>query len=133
MEGLHLTHKEGNEVKWELWAQNATFPEGNKRIILKSLELKIHHDPEIYLTGGSGIYKIEGKKLIINKPIELRVKDTRFTTDTLTWHGEEELITTEDNVKFHSKNFLIEGTGLAAKVKQQKIKILKNVKGTFYR
>ncbi len=133
MQGLHLIHKEDNRVKWELTAQDATFPEGNKEIILNSLELKINHNPRIYLTGGNGIYRIEGGNLTINKPIELNMTDTKFTTDTLTWNSENGLITTQDSVKFTGKNFLIEGTGLAVKINRQKVEILKNVKGTFYR
>ncbi len=133
MQGLHLTHKEGDKVKWDLVAKNATFPKGNKEIIINSLELKIHDDPEIYLTGESGTYKIEERVFTINKPIEINIKDAKFRTDSLTWNSKKGLITTEDNIKFSGKNFLIEGTGLVARVKQQKVKILKNVKGTFYR
>jgi LPS export ABC transporter protein LptC len=132
MQGLHITHKTGGRIKWELTAKDANFPSGNKEVIIRSLKLKIYNDPEIYLTGGSGIYKIEGENLTINKPVEINIRDAKFTTDSLTWDSGSELITTKDNIRFTGKNFLIEGEGLVAKTKEQKMKILSNVKGIFY-
>jgi len=133
MKALHLTHKEGDRVKWELKAEDAKFPEGDKRIILKSLELKIYYNPEVYLSGGSGIYKINKETLTVEKPIELRIKDMKFTTDTLTWHGKKGLITTDDNVRFKGKKFIVEGKGLVANIEKQTVEVLKDVKGIFYR
>ncbi len=132
MYGFHLTQKESDEVKWELVADKATFPEGNKKIILKDLTMKIYRERELTLRGGSGIYSIKNKNLVINKPIEVDIEEARLTTDSLTWNSEKGEITTDDSIKFESKNFLIEGTGLAVKVKNQQITVLKNVKGIFY-
>lgn len=132
MQGLHLTHRENDDIKWELSANEAIFPMGEKEISLKSIGLKINQSPEIYLTSATGIYETEKGNIILNKSVEMNIKDTKFTTNTLKWDSASELLTTEDNVKFSGKNFLIEGTGLAATIKNQKIQILKNVKATFY-
>lgn len=132
MHGFHLTHKESDEVKWELVADKATFPEGNKKIILKDLTMKIYQERELTLRGGSGIYNIKNKNLVINKPIEVDIEEARLTTDSLTWNSENGEITTSDSIKFKGRNFLIEGTGLTAKIKNQQIRVLKNVKGIFY-
>lgn len=133
MRGFHLTHKESGKIKWELIAEKATFPEGNKKIILKDLIMRIHHEHEFTVRGGSGIYNIQKKNLTINKPIEIDIEGAKLTTDSLAWNGERRVITTKDSIKFKGKNFLIEGTGLTAKIKDQQIRILKNVKGIFYR
>lgn len=133
MRGFHVTHKKGNEIKWELASENATFPEGNKSIILRNLLMRIHDTYDIILTGGSGIYQIRDKNLTINKPIEIDIEGDKLTTDSLTWNGEKELITTQDMITFKGKNFSIEGTGLVAKVRNQQIQILDNVTGIFYR
>jgi len=132
MHGLHLTHKASNEIKWELKARNATFPEGGGEIILSSLELRVHDDYGMNLSAGSGTYKIDKKILTIKRPVQINIRDIRLITDTLTWDGEEGLIKTEDDIRFSGKNFYIEGTGLEAEIKYQRIRILKNVKGTFY-
>lgn len=132
MRGFHLTHKENDEVKWELVADKATFPEGNTKIILKDLTMKIYQERELTLRGGSGIYYIKNKNLVINKPIEVDMEEARLTTDSLIWNSEKGEITTDDSIKFEGKNFLIEGSGLTVKIKNQQIRVLKNVKGIFY-
>lgn len=132
MQDLHLTNKEDSAVKWELSAREAIFPIGGKEIFLKSLDLKINRTPVIYLASGAGVYEIEKGYVTLDKSVEMNVKDTKFTTNSLKWNSAEELITTDDDVKFTGKNFLIEGTGLTAAVSQQKVRILKNVKAVFY-
>jgi LPS export ABC transporter protein LptC len=131
MQNLHLTHREDNQINWELSAQEAVFPVGAKEILLKSMGIRINRTPEIYLTGESGIYEIEKGEVVFDKPVQLNIKNTTFTSNTLKWDSEKDLITTEDAVKFSGNSFLIEGTGLAASIKQQKVRILKNVKATF--
>lgn len=132
MQDLHLTHRENDEIKWELTAREAIFPSGEKEIILKILGLKINLSPEIYVTSPTGTYETEKGNIFLNESVEMNIKDTKFTTNTLKWDSTSELLTTDDNVKFSGTDFLIEGTGLSAAVTQQKIKILKNVKATFY-
>ena len=132
MQDLHLTHRDNDEIKWELTAREAIFPSGEKEIILKTLGLKINQSPEIYVTSPTGTYETEEGDIVLNESVEMNIKDTKFTTNTLKWDSRAELLTTDDNVKFSGTDFLIEGTGLSAKMKEQKIKILKNVKATFY-
>ncbi len=132
MRGFHLTHKDSDKIKWELIAEKATFPEGNKKIILNDLTMKMYHEREYTLRGGSGIYNIQRNKLAINKPIEIAVEDAKLTTDSLTWNGESGVVTSKDRIKFQGNNFLIEGIGLTAKIKDQQIRILQNVEGVFY-
>jgi LPS export ABC transporter protein LptC len=133
MRGFHLTHKESGKIKWELIAEKATFPEGNKDVILKDLTMRMYHEREFTVRGDSGIYNIQKKNLTINKSIEIDIEGAQLTTDSLTWNSERGVITTKDSIKFKGKNFLIEGTGLTAKIKDQQIRIHKNVKGIFYR
>src|SRR4030067_2188640 len=132
MRGFHLTHKDGDKIKWELISENATFPEGNKEVVLKDLTMKIY-DYKIAMTGGSGVYNMLDKNLTINKPIEINIDGNKLTTDSLTWESDKGVISTKDAIRFEGKNFLIEGTGLIAKTKNQQINILDNVKGIFYR
>ncbi|MBI4850154.1 MAG: LPS export ABC transporter periplasmic protein LptC [Nitrospirae bacterium] len=131
MHDLHLAHRENDEVKWELSATEAVFPIGGEEVFLKSLGLKINQPSGIYLESASAIYEIEGRNVTLNKPVELNMKDAKFTTDSLKWNSVNGLITTEDDVKLIGKNFVIEGTGLSAKTEQQYIRILKNVKAVF--
>ncbi len=132
MHQIHMVNKKGNTVKWELSAKNAVFPKGNREIILNSLGLRLQHTPEIYLTSASGIYMIESGNMILNNSVELNVKDAKFKTAGVHWNSREETLTTNNDVEFIGKSFNITGKGLTAKTKEQKIRILKNVKAIFY-
>ena len=133
MENLYLKHKEGNKVKWELSSDKAILPLGNKKVLLESLALKINQSPEIYLTSGSGIYEIAQGNVTLNKPVELKIKEAKFTTDSLKYNSKKELITSEDEIKLSGNSFLITGTGLTARVQEQQVRIMKDVKAIFYR
>ncbi len=133
MENMYLKHKEGGHVKWELSSNRAILPEGKKSVHLDTIALKINHVPEIHLTSGSGIYDIENENVILNKSVELNMKDAKFTTETLHWNSKAELINTDDDVKFIGSNFLITGSGLTAKVEKEKVRIIKDVKAIYYR
>jgi LPS export ABC transporter protein LptC len=133
MSGIHLNHKEGNRLKWELFARTATFPEDKKDILIDSIELKIHNEPDIYITGGTGSYNIENKTLDVRDKIKINLKDGVFKTESLRWKGNEGMVTSANNVEFISDRFTIAGTGLIADIDKEEIRILKNVKGTFYR
>lgn len=132
MHGLHLTHKIGDKVKWELRAEDATMPEGEGEIIINSLKLTVYNDYGINLSAGGGSYIIEDKVLKINGPVEINMKDASLLTDTLTWDGRDGVIRTDKVITFKGKNFYIEGTGLEVKIRDERLQILKDVKGTFY-
>ena len=129
---LQMTHKENNKVEWELSAREALFPTDKKEILLKSIGLTINYSPKIYITSENGTYEIEKGNFTLGETVEFNTEDAKFTTNTLKWNSRDELVTTEDAVKFSGKSFLIEGKGLIAKINQHKIRILENVKAVFY-
>ncbi|MDH4027228.1 MAG: LPS export ABC transporter periplasmic protein LptC [Nitrospirota bacterium] len=133
MHQVHLKHKQGNAVRWELSADNAVFPTGKKVVYLKSPGITINHTPEIYLTAGSGIYEIEKEEITLTAPVELNTNGTKFTTETLKLNSDSETATTDDAVKYSGRDFLIEGRGLIANMKQKEIRIKNDIKATFYR
>jgi len=47
------------------------------------------------------------------------------------WSSKDGLLSTRDSVRFTGINFLLRGKASSAKIKDQKMKILDNVKGTF--
>ncbi len=133
MSGFHLTHKESDEVKWEVTAEKATFPKGNREIILEELIMRIHDEKEMVVKSGNGMYDIEKRNLTMTRPVEIDIEGALLTTDSLHWNGEKGIISTGDNIEFKGDKFLIEGTGLSANITERKIRVFNNVKGTFYR
>jgi LPS export ABC transporter protein LptC len=132
MQNLQLTHNENNKVEWKLLARKATFPMDKKEILLESIDMTINNSPQIFVTSGNGTYEIENENITLGRSVEMKTENAKFITDTLKWYSKDELVITEDAVKFFGKQFLIEGTGLKAKIDQQKVRILKDVKATFY-
>ncbi len=132
MYDLQMTHKEHDKVEWELSASKALFPMDKKEIQLKSIDLTINYSPKIYITSVNGTYEVEKGNITLDETVEFNTEDTKFTTDTLRWNSKNELVTTQDPVKFSGKSFFIEGNGLTANINLQQIRILKNVKAVFY-
>lgn len=132
MQGFHLIHKEGDKIRWELIADSAIFPQGNNEVLLKDLNMKVHQDPFIILTGKDGNYNVDEKILVVVKAVEVKIDNSILNTDSLIWDGNKEVITTQDDIKFRGKTFAIEGRGLTVSVKDQQVKVLNDVKGIFY-
>ncbi len=133
MKDLFLTHKEEGVVKWELSADKALMPIGKKEIYLNDLKLKINEQTDIFLTSGSGLYEVEEENITLNKPVELKMKDTTFQTTTIKWNSADEFITTDDAVQFVGNKFRIVGKGMTAQLDKEKVRIINDVKAVFYR
>lgn len=132
MRGLHITRKEEGRVGWELTAEDAVFYAEDDKVVIASIKLSILDELKLYLTGSRGIYYVEREVFVFDRPVEMSTSYGKFNTDSLTWSSRSGLVTTDDRVKFKGENFLIEGKGLSVKIKEKKMKILDNVKGTFY-
>jgi len=133
MKDLFLTHKEKGIIKWELSADTALMPIGKKEIYLNDLKLKINRQTDIFLTSGSGIYEVEEENITLNKPVELKMKDTTFLTTTIKWNSADEFITTDDAVQFVGNKFRIVGKGMTAQLDKEQVRIMNDVKAIFYR
>jgi LPS export ABC transporter protein LptC len=133
MQDLYMTHREGGVINWELTAEKAIFLLGNKEIILTSPGLKINNKPEIILTSKKGVYEVEEGNVTLSKPVEMTMEEKKFVTDSLKWNSKDDSVTTEDDITFSGKNFLIKGTGLTARIKQEQVRIFHNVEAFFYR
>jgi LPS export ABC transporter protein LptC len=133
MKNLHWIQKKDEKIQWELSAKNAALPVVKKEIFLESIGLKLNQSPEIYLTSSKGTYDVEKGDITLKDAVEINIKNAKFTTDNLKWNGSRRIITTNDAVKFKGPKFLIKGTGLTAKVDDQKIKVRSNVKAIYYR
>ena len=133
MQDLYLIHREGGEIRWELTAEKALFPLGDKEIILTAPGLKINHSPEIFLNSGTGVYEVEEGNVTLSEPVEMNMEDNKFVTNSLKWNSKDDTVTTDDDITLSGKNFLITGTGLSARIKQEQVRILNNVEAFFYR
>ncbi|UCD36030.1 MAG: LPS export ABC transporter periplasmic protein LptC [Nitrospiraceae bacterium] len=132
MTDLHMKHREGGEVKWELTSDRAVLPINRKEVHLEKIALKIRQSPEIDLTSGSGVYEVDEGNIMLSDTVNLNVKDAVFSTASVRYTSRDESIVSEETVRLTGNNFTITGSGLAAQVKEEKVSILHDVKAVFY-
>ena len=132
MKTLKLTHRKGADIKWELSADRATMPVNEKKVYLEYIDVSIKENPEVRITSGSGVYELQAGDITLNKPVKMQTRDGAFTTDTLKWKSEENIVSTESPVLFTGKNFRVSGTGLVAQVDSKKVRISRDVKAVYF-
>ncbi len=133
MHDLFLTHKEDGAIRWELSAEKALIPIDQENIFLNDLTLRINRQPNIFLTSGSGTYQVEDGDITLNKPVELTMENSTFSTNTIKWNRADEFISTDDDVQFTGRKFKITGIGLSAQLGNEQVRIMNDVKAVFYR
>ncbi|MCX5717346.1 MAG: LPS export ABC transporter periplasmic protein LptC [Nitrospirae bacterium] len=131
IEGLKIIHKKNGISMWTLNASRADIIEGSDRVKLNDIVLTVENkDMTIY--SPEGFYNTESRDLILNGKIKAVSKGYTIITESAEWNQSKGEIKTKEAVKIESKKFNVEGTGMEAD-SEQKVRILKNVKATFYR
>lgn len=131
IEGLKIIHKKNGISMWTLNASRADIIEGSDRVKLNDIVLTVENkDMTIY--SPEGFYNTESRDLILNGKIKAVSKGYTIITESVEWNQSKGEIKTKEAVKIESKKFNVEGVGMEAD-SEQKVRILKNVKATFYR
>jgi len=131
IEGLKIIHKKNGTSMWALNASRADIIEGSDRVKLNDVVLKVENkDMTIY--SPEGFYNMESRDLTLNGKIKAVSKGYTILTESAEWNQAKGEVKTKEPVKIESKKFHVEGSGMEAD-SEQKVRILKNVKATFYR
>jgi LPS export ABC transporter protein LptC len=131
IEGLKIIHKKNGTSMWTLNASRADIIEGSDRVKLNDIVLTVENkDMTIY--SPEGFYNIESRDLTLNGKIKAVSKGYTIITESVEWNQSKGEIKTKEAVKIESKKFNVEGSGMEAD-SEQKVRILKDVKATFYR
>lgn len=131
IEGLKIIHKKNGTSMWTLNASRADIIEGSDRVKLNDVVLMVENkDMTIY--SPEGFYNMESRDLTLNGKIKAVSKEYTIITESVEWNQSKGEIKTKEDVKIESKKFNVEGSGMEAD-SEQKVRILKNVKATFYR
>ncbi len=133
MKNVTWIEKEDSRIRWEMTADRATIPMDNKEIFLNNLHLEIQNEPRISIYGKEGHYNIAEKKVTLKDSVKLTTKDSVFITDTLNYDGKADLVSTDSTVRLTGSNLQIDGIGLTAQLKNEIVRIKKNVTAVFYR
>lgn len=131
IEGLKIVHKKNGTSMWTLNASRADIIEGSDRVKLNDVVLTIENkEMTVYAPGG--FYDMESRDMTLNGKIKAVSKDYTIITESAEWNQSKGEIKTKEAVKIESKKFNVEGSGMEAD-SEQKVRILKNVKATFFR
>ena len=115
---------------WTLNASRADIIEGSDRVKLNDVVLWVENkDMTIY--SPEGFYNMESRDLTLNGKIKAVTKGYTIITESVEWNQSKGEIKTKEAVKIESKKFNVEGVGMEAD-SEQKVRILKNVKATFF-
>jgi LPS export ABC transporter protein LptC len=131
IEGIKIIHKKDGNNIWTLSAKKADISSNEDRAVLNDIAMTIE-DKGLTIHAADGIYDFLSRNLTLNGSITAIAKDYTITADSAEWDQSKNEIRTKGNVKMESKKFSVEGEGIEAD-SQQKVRILKNVKATFYR
>lgn len=129
-------HTKGSETSWILYAKEAEVLRDENLIKVKNVNLVFYKDnkPDTTLTSKYGIVNENENILSAISNVELKTVDGDFLyTDVLNWIDKDARLYTDSPVKIIRKGGdIIEGVGLEANSKLEKITIFKKVKGKIY-
>lgn len=135
IEGLKIIHKKNGTSMWTLNASRADIIEGSDRVKLDDVVLRVENkdeNKEMTIYSPEGFYNMESRDLTLNGKIKAVTKGYTIITESVEWNQSKGEIKTKEAVKVESKKFNVEGVGMEAD-SEQKVRILKNVKATFFR
>ncbi len=131
IEGLKIVHKKNGTSMWTLNASRADIIEGSDRVKLNDVVLTVENKG-MTIYSPEGFYDMGSRDLTLNGKIKAVSKGYTIMTESVEWNQSKGEIKTKEDVKIESKKFNVEGVGMEAD-SEQKVRILKNVKATFYR
>jgi len=131
IEGLKIVHKKSGNNVWTLNARRADIIENEDKAKLSDITMTIE-DKGITIHAENGLYDFSNRNLTFDSKITADAKDYTIIADSVEWDQSKGEIRTAGNVKVESKKFNVEGAGMEAD-SNQKVRILKDVKATFYR
>lgn len=125
--GFNLQGYDGNgEKSWVVNGETADII-GNE-IILHNVDADSFGDQKMNIVAKTGIVNQTTGKMRLEEDVVITTESgQRLLTDSLDWHKDEDLVTTEDDVLILGEKLMVSGTGMRAHPNLQIAKIVKDV------
>jgi len=130
MEGLKIVNKKDGADTWIVTARRADFTKDETVAQLEAVAIDVKKE-DVVLNADNGTYHMQSRDLQLGNNIRILIKGSVVTTDELSWDPSRGMVFSKDVVRMEGNKFKIEGEGLTA-TKDNKLKLKKNVKATFY-
>ena len=130
IEGLKIVSKKNGSDTWVVTARRADFTKDETVAQMQSVAIDVKKD-DVVLTADNGTYHMQSRDLRLENNIKVQIKGSVVTTDELSWDSSRGTVFSKDVVRMEGNKFKIEGEGLTA-TKDNKVKLMRNVKATFF-
>lgn len=130
IEGLRIVSKKDGIDSWVIVAKRANFTRDETVAKMDSVAINVIKEG-IVLNADKGSYDMTTKDLQLDDNIKINIKGSVISVKNLLWNSSNGELKTDGSIKMEGNKFKIEGEGLTA-TQDQKIKLLKNVKATFF-
>jgi lipopolysaccharide assembly outer membrane protein LptD (OstA)/cbb3-type cytochrome oxidase subunit 3 len=129
LEDVRIVQKKKGSTVWTLKAEKAAFPDGEDKAELHAVHLAIPENGLLLYTD-KGTYNFPEKSFTADTIVKATGENYHITADSLDFDISSSGIQTEGRVYLEGKGFSLEGEGMQAG-KEQKVRILRNVKAIF--
>jgi LPS export ABC transporter protein LptC len=129
IEGLRIVDRKDGKESWVITAKRADFAKDGTVAVMNAVTMESVKDG-MTLEAGGGTYNLSTRELHLDDNIRIRIKDSVISAEHLSWDPASGLLTSADRVSMAGDRFRIEGDGVTA-TKDQKVKVMKNVRATF--
>lgn len=131
IEGLKILHIENDNTVWTLTAKKAELRESENIADLSDITVIVPKN-SFKLYADKGIYDLSTQSFRARSEIKAESKDYKILTSLIDYETSSGRIKTDENIKVDGKRFKVEGKGMSVD-SDRKIRILKDVKATFYK
>ncbi|MBI5187880.1 MAG: LPS export ABC transporter periplasmic protein LptC [Nitrospirae bacterium] len=131
IEGLRIVQKKDGNIIWTLTAEKADIIESKSKANLSNIIMAVEKNGLVLYTD-NGIYNLSNRNFTTKGKLRAESKDYTIMTESIDWEASSGKVKTKDGIIVEGKNFKVEGTGMETNP-GQKVRILKDVKATFYK
>lgn len=130
-DGLTILQKKDGAPVWTLTARKAYFRDGEKIVDLKDISMLLHKNGMVFYAD-KGTYDLSNRNFNTECEIRAKVKDYTIKVDSIDYEDFSGEFKTEGRIQVEGKKFKVDGKGMKVD-SGQKVRILKDVKATFYK
>ena len=131
IEGLKMVHKNNGHPDWTLSAKEADLHEAENLAYLNGVQITLE-GKDMAVFADKGTFNMATKNLSIDGNITAKGNSFSITAEHADLDSEAGTIKSESAVKLDGKKMKIEGKGILINNKERKVRVLKDVKATFY-
>jgi len=131
IDGLTILQKKDGAPFWTLTARKADFREGEKKVELSDITMVLHKNSMTFYTD-NGTYDLSNQNFTTGGEIRAEAKDYTIRVDSIDYEASSGEFKTGGRIQVEGKKFKADGKGMKVD-SEQKVRILKDVKATFYK